>query len=93
MCFYLSPILHNFISAEKKHTYTVSGVYFLFRVRIIYGDVFLVIPNIAQFSFVRIKTERQTQEQTTFETRVSSENGKNIKKKDIQSVGTQLKVE
>ena len=51
-----------FISAEKKHTHTVSDVYFLLRVRIIFGDVFLFIPNIGKFSFVRKKTWRTNRE-------------------------------
>ena len=72
----------------------MSDVYFLLRVRIIFGDVFLFIPNIGKFLFVRKKNlkDKQTNRQTTFHTRLSSENGNIIKKKEIQSGGTQLKV-
>ena len=39
----------------------MSDEYFLVRGRVIFGDVFLFIPNFAQFSFVRkTKTDRQT---------------------------------
>ena len=52
-------------TAEKKYTQTVSDVYFLLRVRIIFRDVFLFIANIGKFSFVRKKrrTKRQTDKQ------------------------------
>ena len=50
----------------------------------IFGDVFLLIPNIAQFSFAREKNSqpnRQIHKQTTFETRLSSEIGYNYKER------------
>ena len=40
----------------------VSDEYFLVRGRVIFGDVFIFIPNIAQFSFVR--KEKQKGKQT-----------------------------
>ena len=49
-----------FICVEKKHTHTVSDNFFC-SWGDIFGDVFLFIPNIAQFSFVwKKKTDRQT---------------------------------
>merc|ERR1712243_315913 len=36
----------------------MSDEYFLVRGRVIFGDVFLFIPNIAQFSFVRKKKQK-----------------------------------
>ena len=41
----------------------MSEQYFHVRGRVIFGDVLLFIPNLAQFSFVRKKTERQTDKQ------------------------------
>ena len=76
MCFYVSQyctiscfdyVLNkiNIISAaEGLWGINVSDEHFLIRGRVIFGDVFLLIPNIAQFSFARKKTERQTDKQT-----------------------------
>merc|ERR1712243_23396 len=59
----------------------VSDEYFLVRWRVIFGDVFLFIPNIAQFSFVRKKkTERQTYKQ--FKLNCKKKKGKRKKKKE-----------
>ena len=41
----------------------MNDEYFHVRGRVIFGDVLLFIPNLAQFSFVRKKTERQTDKQ------------------------------
>ena len=41
----------------------MSGEYFLVRGRVIFGDGLLFILNLPQFSFVRKKTERQTDKQ------------------------------
>ena len=74
----------------------MSDVYFLVRGRIIFGDVFLFIPNIVQFSFVRKKkTETQTDKQTNRQHLTLDCPAKTeiiVKKKEIQSGGTQLKV-
>merc|ERR1712243_387738 len=60
----------------------VSDEYFFVRGRVIFEDVFLFIPNIAQFSFVRKKkTERQTYKQ--FKLNCKKKKGKRKKKKKI----------
>ena len=41
----------------------MSDEYFLVRGRVIFGDGLLFILNLPQFSFVRKKTERQTDKQ------------------------------
>ena len=92
---FLSPILQNFHLCGKKHTHTVSDVYFLARGWIIFGDVFLFIPSIVQFSFVREKNRKTTDKKTnkqhlTLDCPAKAEII--VKKKVIQSGGTQLKV-
>ena len=59
----------------------MSDEYFLVRGRVIFGDVFLFIPNFAQFSFVRkTKTDRQTYKQ--FKLNCKKKKGKRKKKKE-----------
>ena len=45
----------NFSAPLRYSTHSVRDVYFFVRGRIIFGDMFSFIPNIAQFSFVRKK--------------------------------------
>ena len=93
---FLSPILHNFHLCGKKHTHAVSNVYFLVRGWIIFWDVLLFIPSIVIFSIVRKKnSERQTDKQTNKQHLTLDCPAKTeiiVKKKEIQSGGTQLKV-
>ena len=56
-------LFSNFSAPLRYLTHSVRDVYFFVRGRIIFGDMFSFIPNIAQFSFVRKKTERQTDKQ------------------------------
>ena len=109
-------LFSNFSAPLRYSTHSVRDVYFFVRGRIIFGDMFSFIPNIAQFSFVRKKTysycerriffvrgriflemcfylspilhnfhscgrKKQTDKQTTFESRLSSKNGYNYKEK------------
>ena len=75
MCFYLSPIctiscsdnvfdkIHIISAAADLGGININDEYFHVRGRVIFGDVLLFIPNLAQFSFVRKKnwkTNRQT---------------------------------
>ena len=85
-------LFSNFLAPLRDLTNTVRDVYFFVRGRIIFGDVFLLIPNVAQFSFAREKTDSQTDKYTNKQhlkqdcqakTEVST-------KKEIKSVGTQL---
>ena len=76
MYFYLSPIctircsdnvlnkINIIFAAAGLWGINVSDEYFHVRGRVIFGDVLLFIPNLAQFSFVqKKKTERQTDKQ------------------------------
>ena len=56
----------------------MSGEYFLVRGRVIFGDGLLFILNLPQFSFVRKKTERQTDKQFKLDCKKKK---KKIKKK------------
>ena len=49
-------LFSNFLAPLRDLTNTVRDVYFFVRGRIIFGDVFLSISNIAQFHFCRKKT-------------------------------------
>ena len=48
-------LFSNFLAPLRDLTNTVRDVYFFVRGRIIFGDVFLSISNIAQFHFCRKK--------------------------------------
>ena len=61
MCFYLSPILHNFVfwyCRCRSSGLNISDNNFLVRGRVIFGDVFLFIPNIAKFPIERGKKSK-----------------------------------
>ena len=79
----------NIISAaEGLWGINVSDEYFLIRGRVIFGDVFLLIPNIAQFSFARKKirkTNRQIVQIKLKEKKRKKEKRK--KKKDKRKKG------
>merc|ERR1711955_165459 len=65
----------NIISAaEGLRGINVSDEYFLIRGRVIFGNVFLLIPNIAQFSFARKKKKKDKKKK-------KKEKGKKKKKK------------
>merc|ERR1712243_276651 len=59
----------------------VSDEYFLDRGRVIFGAVFLFIPNIAQFSFMRKKKNRKTNIQTV---QIKLQEKKKSKKKKVK---------
>ena len=60
----------------------MSDEFFLVRGRVIFGDMFLFIPNIAQFSFVRKKkTEGQTYKQFKLNCKKKKGKRKNKKRK------------
>ena len=59
----------------------MSGEYFLVRGRVIFGDGLLFILNLPQFSFVRKKTERQTDKQFKLDCKKKKKKMKKRKKK------------
>ena len=59
----------------------MSDEYFLVRGRVIFGDVFLFIPSIAQFSFVWKKIERQTDKQFKLNCNIRKKKKEKRKKK------------
>ena len=59
----------------------MSGEYFLVRGRVIFGDGLLFILNLPQFSFVRKKTERQTDKQFKLDCKKKKKKIKKRKKK------------
>ena len=68
--FLFIPNLHNVLNkiniistAAGLWGINVSDEYFHVRGRAIFGDVLLFITNLAQYSFVRKKTERPTDKQ------------------------------
>ena len=91
--FYLSPICTiscsdnvlnkiNIISAAAcLWGINVSDEYFLVRGRVIFGDGLLFILNLPQFSFVRKKTERQTDKQFKLDCKKKKKKIKKRKKK------------
>ena len=58
----------------------MSDEYFLVRGRVIFGDGLLFILNLPQFSFVRKKTERQTDKQFKLDCKKKKEKDKKKKK-------------
>ena len=59
----------------------MSDEYFLVRGRVIFGDGLLFILNLPQFSFVRKKTERQTDKQFKLDCKKKKKKIKKRKKK------------
>ena len=62
---FLFPIFHNVLNkiyiisaAAGLWGINVSDGYFHMRGRVLFGDVLLFIPNLAQFSFVRKKNRK-----------------------------------
>merc|ERR1711955_11651 len=71
----------NIICAAGIWRINVSDEHFLLRGRVVFGDVFLCIPNIAQFSFARKKNRKTNRQTIQIKLKEKKEKKKKRKKK------------